>query len=620
MNLPYVAVLWNPLDTAHSQVAARVNLSLRATNWTPIHETDGLTVHTRGSMAPYLRAHLLADGCGLILGILFDRSRNQRVSPAQLRADPHLSPADLSTLRYLTRAFWGGYVALLSNSRVGNSYVLRDCSGMLPCYYARTRGITLVSSDARNFLIPWRAAHDQSFTQTFNINWQYIAAFLEHNRIQIRETGLVGVQELLAGEVLTSQDDRFSVEFAWNPVDFTDPYPSKSPDDRCDDLLSTVQSCIDAWCSVHERVLHSLSGGFDSSLVLAVMCRSPRRPIIVCVNRYANGPAEDERQYARIAARASDVSLVELPWAFNHYFFDDSCVALPVGAKPSIPALFAPAEIKFLRALCAAQQFDAIWTGEGGDHLFMAVRTTLGIVDFVHSTRSRRGLLRILTETSRLTGHSIPHLAYELISFRHSSPVADYLRALPHNPLLAARSRRTSEQQLYLLHPWQTAMRNTPPGKRQHVSMLADAIHRVRPFEGSPDSIELQPLLSQPIIEQCLSIPTFDLLRGGCTRGLARHAFRSLVPPPILNREQKGQTTHHILGVVERSLPYISDVLTNGELNARGLLNSSLLKRLTAGEIPITETGLAPLLACIASELWVRAWRNAERLQHPGVH
>ncbi|MHB1872466.1 MAG: asparagine synthase-related protein [Steroidobacteraceae bacterium] len=617
MNLPYVAVLWNPLDTAQSQDAARANLSLQATNWIPTLQIDGLTVHTRRSMAPYLCAYVLPGGRGLVLGVLFDRSRNRRVSPDELRADPQLSAGDPGTLRHLTQAFWGGYIALLSNSRAGVFYVLRDCSGMLPCYYTSTRGITLVSSDARNLLVPCRAAYGQSFAHTFNINWRYIAAFLTHSRIQIRETGLDGVHELLAGEILIGRDERLSVELAWSPTEFTDCDPSKSPDDRCEELRSTVQSCIDAWCSVHDRVVHSLSGGFDSSLVLAVMSRSPHRPHIVCVNRYADGPAEDERRYARIAARSANVSLLERPWSFDHFALDDSCVALPLGAKPSIPALFAPPEVAFFRTLCAAQRFDAVWTGEGGDHLFMAVRTTLAIADFGHSRCSHRGLLRILTETSRLTGQSIPHLACGLLSLRRQSPVADYVRALPNNPLLATRSRRTTEQQRYLLHPWQTAMRNTPPGKRQHVSMLADAIHRLRPLEGNPDSVELQPLLSQPIIEQCLSIPTFELLCDGCTRGLARRAFSSVVPPAILNREQKGQTTHHIFGVLERSLPYLSDILVNGELDARGLLNSSLLKRLMTTQIPITEMRLAPLLACIAGEIWVRAWQEADRLPHP---
>ena len=617
MNLPYVAVLWNPLDSMKSRDAVRIKQSLSAANWIPTLENDGIAVYVRKSPAPYLSAQMLARGRGLLLGTLFHRNPCRRVSCDELGVDPRLSTAEPATLRHLTRAYWGGYVALLSNLCTGDFYVLRDCSGMLPCYYTSTDSITLVSSDARNLLIPCRAAHGQPFAHTFDINWRYIAAFLAHSRIQIRETALEGVHELLAGEILTRRDDRSSIDLAWSPTEFTKPAPSKSPEDQCEELRSTVQSCIDAWCSVHDRVLHSLSGGFDSSLVLAMMSRSPRRPLIVCLNRYANGPAEDERQYARIAAQTANVSLVEWPWTFDHYALDDSCATLPLGAKPSIPALFAPPEIAFFRTLCAAQRFDAIWTGEGGDHLFMAARTTLTIADFVRSRRFHRGLLRILTETSRLTGQSIPHLIFGLLSLRHLAPSADYVSTLPSNPLLATRARPTQEQQRYLLHPWQTAMRNTPPGKRHHVAMLADAIHRVRPLEGSPDSAELQPLLSQPIIEQCLSIPTFELLRDGRTRGLARRAFRSIVPEAILNREQKGQTTHHVFGVLERSLSYISSILVNGELEARGLLDTSLLKPILAAQIPISEMRVAPLLACVAAEIWVRAWQEPDRLPQP---
>lgn len=611
MDFPYLAALWNPLDPQSATEAAGVLSSLPETRWTQVLRHSGFALYTNPPPVPYLASMPLRDDNGAILGILFNRGQNRRLTPMEIREDPALATMSTGTIRHLTRNYWGAYVAFLWNRHTRDWWVVRDCSGMIPCYYTTNHGVTLLSSDARSFLSIGNPYGTGSPVTSVDINWTYVAGFLANSQLQIRETGLKNVYELLAGETICHHKQVQSVELSWDPASFIDTDPRESRVARREALRHTVTSCIHAWASAHDWVVHCLSGGFDSSLVLALLASSPKRPHIVCVNRYSAGPAEDERPYARTAAHAAGIPLIEWPWNFGNRTLDASCLNFPVGVKPSITNLFSPLEAPFLAALNAAHHFDAIWTGEGGDHLLLALNTELLLTDFLRIRGFRSGLLETLRDAAKLTGHSIPRLITnvlrDLCNSRRSDLDAPDAVALPSDA-----SPLNGRLRDYIRHPWACTTAEIPPGKRRQILLLAEVIHRLRPLPATQECVELQPLLSQPIIEQCLSIPTYDLLESGRTRGLARAAFATELPIEILNRESKGQTTHHVLGLIYRSLPFVSDLLLDGMLVRQGLLNRAKLEPVLTEKAPINASQLFPVLACLAAEIWTRSWNRID--------
>lgn len=619
MEFPYFAVLWNPLEHPLGATVARVIRDACSDSWHPALLCDGLVVCTRTPAVPYLQAQPLNGNCGIILGVLFDRHRNHRVSSRELAENSHLAQRCLDTGgRHLTRNFWGAYVAFISNHHTGEWAVLRDCSGMVPCYYTTTRNVTIVSSDVENFLA-LTVEHDAyGPLLPLEINWQYVAGFLAHSQIQVRDTGLKHIQELLAGEALSHRDKRVSVELAWSPEPFIEAGPPKSIDAQGAMLRHVLQGCIDAWARVHDWVILSLSGGFDSSLVLAILNRSANRPHLVCVTRFSSGPAEDERRFARMAAQAADTPLVESPWNFGNQRLDVSCLTGTVLAKPSLSALLSPFEAGFLNALRSAHTVDAIWTGEGGDHLFLALKMDLSVTDFVHSRGLGRGLLNTLQDSARLTGQSIPHLAISAVRSRWFHPDPVHKTAALPNFLRLAHVLPDTDVADYIQHPWNRVTTHFPPGKRQQIDLLAEVIHRNRPLHHAQEAVELHPLLSQPVIEQCLRIPTYELLHGGRTRGLARHAFAKDIPTQILNRELKGQTTHHVLDVLERSMPFVTEILTDGVLMQHGMLDQTTLRPLLTHQCPINSRILFSVFATVAAETWARTWLCLDLSKHVG--
>ena len=437
--------------------------------------------------------------------------------------------------------------------------------------------------------------------------------------MQIRETGLKDFYELLAGESLEFVAGRQTVRTLWNPLPIADYDPSIKTDigETCRALRETAQSCIAAWAGVEERILHSLSGGFDSSLVLTLLKAAPRHPNTLCVNRFATGPGEDERSYAHSAAVWAKADLLELPWDSKAMVLDDNCLRFPRTAKPTLPHVFNGLDAPIYNQLGATHGCDTIWTGQGGDHLFMAMNTDLGLVDCLqHHGLLSSQMITTLRDTATLTRKSVPHLIGHTIG--RMIPTGDHFSRtgffrwtalLPQTRFLT-QSLLPPDLPEYIRNPWAAPSAFLPPGKRYQLLLLAEVLNRHRPLYGMQVVQEFHPLLSQPLIETCLRIPVYLLLTGGKTRGLARLAFKDYLPNGIFARQGKGQTTQFTLNLIHRSLPFMTELLVDGVLARQDILNRHLLKSALHPDTPIDWTALFPLSACLAAELWLQGWAN----------
>jgi asparagine synthase (glutamine-hydrolysing) len=482
---------------------------------------------------------------------------------------------------------------------------------MIQCYYTSIYDIIIVFSDLRSLRMRPETAHRDAWLVPLEVNWRYIAGFLAESQMQIRETGFKDVHELLAGESLNITLGRRSVRALWDPVSIAASDPLPTVEAACRELRDTTFHCIDAWAGVHRNIVLSLSGGFDSSLVLSLLMRTANTPRVVSVTRFASGPAEDERRYARLAALAAGVELMELPWD-HEYRFEKLCSGTPVTVKPTITQVFAGMDAAVNSMFAARNEVEAIWTGQGGDHLFMAVKTGIAVVDCFRHHGFGSLLKAAFRDAATVTGKSYLHLARDARALRRSRNFFSVAKLTPNTPFLAA-DRLLGRTDAYTHHPWTLASATLPPAKRLQVIYLAELLNRHRPYYGIQKLQEFHPLLSQPLIELCLRIPVYRLLIDGKTRGLARRAFQSDLPPAIRDRQRKGQTTHHTLGLVRSNLPFIRTRLLNGHLADRRLLNGDALSAALQPHASISGPTLFSLLGCLAAEVWLEDWLGSER-------
>lgn len=258
-------------------------------------------------------------------------------------------------------------------------------------------------------------------------------------------------------------------------------------------------------------------------------------------------------------------------------------------------------ECSYLAELRSLHNFDSIWTGEGGDHLFIAYRTDFGLLDFVEAYGLSPAILSIALDSSKLTGTCIPILLYNAFTHR--------LRIAAHRSVKLGSLRRPSpDENVSTDHPWLSQSLESPPGKREQIRLLAEVLHRHYPGPGSLDSLSQHPLLSQPLIELILRIPTYTLLQSGATRGLARRAFADALPRTILHRESKGETTHSLAGILHRSAGFMNEILLGGVLRKHDLIDPALIATIQNRHTSWAAQEILPLCAAAAAEIWSRTW------------
>jgi asparagine synthase (glutamine-hydrolysing) len=159
-------------------------------------------------------------------------------------------------------------------------------------------------------------------------------------------------------------------------------------------------------------------------------------------------------------------------------------------------------------------------------------------------------------------------------------------------------------------HPWIVAAAHLPPAKRLQSAALVDLVHAPAPCEALEAAPACHPLISQPLIETCLRIPSDVLLLGGRLRGLAHEAFRQYVPEAILKRDSKGATRSYLVRIVRENVPLIRECLLDGLLMSEQLIDRARLEAHLVKDQPLRPGQLFPLLSCITAELWLRSARQ----------
>ena len=87
--------------------------------------------------------------------------------------------------------------------------------------------------------------------------------------------------------------------------------PIQDPQTAITELRRTARACIHTWAACYSDIVHNLSGGLDSSIVLSCLKDAPSQPNISCLHYFGTGPDEDERKYARLMAGRVGIELIE---------------------------------------------------------------------------------------------------------------------------------------------------------------------------------------------------------------------------------------------------------------------------------------------------------------------
>ncbi|MGH8260446.1 MAG: asparagine synthase-related protein, partial [Steroidobacteraceae bacterium] len=559
----YLALVWDACDPGHTVEADRLVGALRArgSEWTslnpigaaaPPSSRGGLALFHTGSRSGVTDTEVLPADGGAVFGTLF---RAGSPGPRARLDDGDRRAILASRGSVLLASHWGRYVAIVRTPSHGVS-ILRDPTGGLPCLLAFHRGVWMLFSDVEDAL---------SLGLQVSVNWRFVRALIADFGLQSSETGLEQITEVQPGESIELHGATLRRTQRWNPLEIARADPIDAPSAAAAALRESVLRAVHAWAGCHPRILHRLSGGLDSAIVLAALCEAPAAAEVTCLNYFGGGPQEDERAFARRAVARSRSPLIEQPLEPDRARLEPVLRATRT-ARPYF-YLYALEHGRFEAALAASLGATALFSGAGGDALFYRNRAALAAADAMHRHGVGRQMFRAALDAATIERTSV------------WSVLADAL----HNRLRHDTWSRVAGDGAPA-HPWLREARRSPPGKVWQVRSIGAPLPYYDPL-GQPDDAEsVQPLLQQPVIETCVRIPTPTLVSGGWDRAIARRAFLHDLPPEIVRRRGKGASTATALRLFESNLPFLRDLLLDGWLVREGLLQRRALEAaLTTG-------------------------------------
>jgi asparagine synthase (glutamine-hydrolysing) len=516
-------------------------------------------------------------------------------------------------------AEWGeGFVGRLNgmfgfalwDARTQTLLVGRDRLGIKPIYYVDDGRRVAFASEAKALLeLPGVKAE---------VDPTALAAYLELGYVPAPLSMFRGIRKLPIASVLRMSPSGVQIESYWRPP--TQVARGVPADEWARRVRERLEESVRMQMVSDVPIGAFLSGGIDSSAVLAFMARHSSGPVKTYSIGFEGGAAErfyNELDYARqvaqmfktdhheILVRPDVVRLLpNLLWHMDEPIADSAFVTT------------------YLVAEFACRDVKVILSGVGGDELFGGYRRYLGehymrYVDWLPAA-AKRGAAR---------------LARRLPSDRHSRWL-NYAR-LARSFLGAAELPFTERYRAYVgvfsNEEATELMSEAPPGRFDAIAAAfesaggEDVLARMFAVDAHtqlPDdllmltdkmtmatSLECRvPLLDHELVELAAQIPASIKVGGGELKALMKNALADVLPSEILYRTKRGFGAPMGAWMKGALSEMLAGALSRESLQARGLLRYEPVERLIEDHRANRVDGTDKLLALLSLEIWCRVY------------
>lgn len=478
---------------------------------------------------------------------------------------------------------WGNFIAV---ARQGDRLIVeRAALTGMPLYWCRRAGGILCFSHLE--LV-------RDLLSDVSIDWEFVGQALAYSNLRTERTGIAGVLELLPGCSLSFDGHAAEVRVDWSPWDHVAKPAASGVAELAAALERRIDSSVKAWSSGRSDILLELSGGLDSSIIAASLAGAGAD--FSAINFATPGADGDERHFARAVAERVGAAMIE---ALN----DDTAIDLlsPPGQlhpRPGAYGVLGGLDQAFEEA--GGGKAKAVIGGIGGDNVF-AFDSSIGpAVDAYEQYGFSRRTFAVLRDVARAGGATIWEAVRLLVRARRAGPRRGWSRE-------ASFCNQSALPSAPFAHPWDAGAADASRGKRKHV----EAIRRILDFADRPDrwydrDVGL-PLLSQPVVELCLSIPSWVWFTGGRDRAIARAAFANRLPASVVWRRDKGRLESLCTAAFLRQRHDLGELLLDGRLATRGLLDAASISAYIEAADVVGNFDYFRLLEIADVERWIRA-------------
>ena len=491
------------------------------------------------------------------------------------------------------------------DSRRKRLVLARDRLGKKPIYWTIRDGRLAWGSELKALLA------DPS--QPRELDRVALARFLQYQYIPAPGTILHGVHKLEPASVLTWEAGEIQIRRYWSPT--YGPKVNRSLDEDREEGRELLREAVRLRLRSDVPVGLFLSGGMDSSTVLALMAEASSQPVRTFTIGFEDAEY-DERHYARAVAshfgtiHTEEVVALDvigmLPGLAEHY--DE-----PFGDSSAIPT--------YRVAQVAAPHVRVALTGDGGDETFAGYdryRVLLALNRLAVLPKPvRKGLVHARDAARRVSGKAVARSDSNTSLAETVALGADeqYLRGLSQSDL-RLRSRLlggdpVADQDAYLLDALAAGPRDLLDRMlyADTLTYLPEDLLVKMDRATMAHSLEARaPLLDHKLVEFTGRLPAQRKMDAGTTKVLLREIAGTLLPPSMLDRPKYGFAAplegwfRDELAGVYRDVVLAPDARLRDHLDqevAAGMLTEHL-----GGRADLSRR----MWLLLAFELWARRW------------
>jgi len=511
------------------------------------------------------------------------------------------------------KRFRGMFAFALWDRNRETLFLARDRLGVKPLYYATLPdGVLLFGSELKSLV-----AHPglQRDLDPFAIEEYFALGYVPEPRTIYRGARKLPPAHTLVvrrGQPVPEPGEYWDVSFTLDS--------RLSEADACAELMDRLRESVKLRMISEVPLGAFLSGGVDSSAVVAIMAGLSAEPVSTCSISF-NDPAYDETKYAQLVAeRYATRHFVD---AVESEDFDliDELAALydePYADSSAIPT--------YRVCQLARRHVTVALSGDGGDESFGGYRRyRLHLME----ERMRRPLpMGVRRPVFGLLGHLYPKADWAPRVFRakttfqalardsvqayfHSiSVLRDDLRPTLYSQSLMRELGGYSAIQVFERHASRVQVED-PLALIQYIDLktyLVGDINTKVDRASMAHSLEVrEPLMDHPLVEWLATLPSSLKLRAGEGKYVFKRAMEPLLPRDVLHRQKMGFAVPLAKWFRGPLRERVRTTVLNGRLAETGLFNLRTLKQLVEQHESGVRDHSAPLWSVLMFDAFLRA-------------
>jgi asparagine synthase (glutamine-hydrolysing) len=481
----------------------------------------------------------------------------------------------------------------------------RDRPGKKPLYYRLDRDGIAFASEPKAFLA------EAAFEATPALG--ALSDYLTYHYVPAPGSAFAGLWRVPPAHYLLVEDGQVRLERYWRLR-----YLPKRPQSEADaaaELLAQLRDAVRCRLVADVPVGAFLSGGIDSSTVVALMAEAGAAP----VRTFSIGFEErshDELPFARLVARqhgtehhefivrpeAVDI-LPRLIWHYNEPYADSSAIAT------------------FHLAELTRRHVTVALNGDGGDENLAGYRRHLAgrLADrYAGLTRSVQRPLAALMDGLPGSGRGADY-ARRFVAGLGEPPAERYARWASH--LDPALKQELTTEEFRRAAGMRDSLEHLAERYRQAAGLdVVDTALAVDLETYLPDDLLVKvdiatmacglearsPFLDHAVMEYCASLPSDLKLQGRTTKYLLRRAMRGLLPAEVVERPKRGFAVPIDRWFRRELRTLVHDVLLDARTLQRGYFREAAVRRLLDEHRRGVRGWHAELWSLLVLELWHR--------------